>query len=42
MGTCLLAGVLTGVMNGLGSITPVVSTPLAGAFLQHFSQVRAV
>lgn len=32
------AGVLTGVMNGLGSITPVLSTPLAGVFLKNFDQ----
>lgn len=33
------AGVLTGVMNGLGSITPVLSTPLAGFFIKTFQQV---
>lgn len=36
------AGVLTGVMNGLGSITPVLSTPLAGAVLQSFQEAPQV
>jgi len=27
-------GLLTGVMNGVGSVTAVVSTPLAGALLE--------
>ncbi|XP_021924654.1 putative inorganic phosphate cotransporter isoform X2 [Zootermopsis nevadensis] len=31
------AGSLTGVMNAIGSITPIISTPIAGAVLQNDS-----
>lgn len=29
------AGSLTGLMNAIGSITPIISTPIAGAVLQN-------